>query len=371
MKTPSILVASENSLEGSGGGVQQCTTTFVHLITDGFELTRVAFRSDRRLRSRINNRLFGDAYRRHTPVDLSTQIVVAIEKTGSRIVFFNLGDFPREAAHLRNVYGTKIRLIQLSHGLDSTDMLIDQQFRRSEQGTINSDSRAARIIGDKLQYEADYRRHLDACICLSPLDAEIERWLGARRTMVVPKLIREPALSLRPIEGRAGCVATLDHPPNINGLSQLLRALESRVGDELEFRIVGKPRRIGQSLAEHFHFAQYLGALSDGDLREEAATWCCFVNPVFAYARGCSTKIATALGWGLPIVTTCGGARGYVWDETLQPLAESAEALAEMVIHQSKASQALSNAAGTVKLAQLQGSRQNAATAMTTFISSL
>jgi hypothetical protein len=52
-------------------------------------------------------------------------------------------------------------------------------------------------------------------------------------------------------------------------------------------------------------------------------------------------------------------------------LAESAEALAEMVIHQSKASQALSNAAGTVKLAQLQGSQQQAATMVMTFISSL
>jgi hypothetical protein len=52
--------------------------------------------------------------------------------------------------------------------------------------------------------------------------------------------------------------------------------------------------------------------LSDTELRAEAATWSAFLNPIFCQARGCSTKLATALGWEIPIVTTPVGARGYV-----------------------------------------------------------
>ena len=72
-------------------------------------------------------------------------------------------------------------------------------------------------------------------------------------------------------------------------------------------------------LASRYPFVQYLGPLSDAELRTEASTWCCFVHPMFVYAKGCSTKIGVALGWGLPVATTHLGVRGYVWDAEITP----------------------------------------------------
>jgi len=75
---------------------------------------------------------------------------------------------------------------------------------------------------------------------------------------------------------------------------------------------------------------EYLGGLSDAELTQEAKTWCAFVNPLFCYPRGCSTKLAVPLEWRIPLATTRAGARGYVWDEALIPLVESPEELADL-----------------------------------------
>jgi hypothetical protein len=77
--------------------------------------------------------------------------------------------------------------------------------------------------------------------------------------------------------------------------------------------------------------ASWLKAIH-AELRREAETWCCFVHPLFVNAKGCSTKLATALGWRLPVATTTIGARGYSWDENLIPLATSPDHLADMVL---------------------------------------
>ena len=58
---------------------------------------------------------------------------------------------------------------------------------------------------------------------------------------------------------------------------------------------------------------RYLGPLSNELLEAEARTWSCFLHPIFCYARGASTKLATALSWEIPIVTTPTGRRGYTW----------------------------------------------------------
>ena len=137
----------------------------------------------------------------------------------------------------------------------------------------------------------------------------------------------ESELDADPVDQRVGCVSTLDHPPNHQGLAEVLQALSSRASPGFRFRLVGAPQKIGVALMRQFPFVEYLGALSNSQLRSEAATWCCFVHPLFVYAKGCSTKLAVALGWQLPIATTVYGARGYIWDIRRLPLAEDAEVI--------------------------------------------
>jgi glycosyltransferase involved in cell wall biosynthesis len=368
-KVAVIFVASYNSLRPGGGGVQICTADYMRLLElAGFELHTVSFESDRRFFTRVLRKLEGRPLLRLIPPTLSDEIAAEMERTGARLVFFNLLDYPTVAHDLRKRFGSNVRLIHLSHGLDSTDICIDEQVRRHAAGAHDYDGRAARRLGGKLHFEADYHRYLDAALCLSPLDAELERWLGARRTAWFSRPIRETPLNPKPVNRRVGCVATLDHRPNYHGLIELFESLATGKGQSLSVRLVGGPVEPGQEMAARFSFVEYLGRLSDEQLRREAETWSCFVHPIFHYARGCSTKLAVALGWGLPIATTVAGARGYVWDETTLPLAATPKDLAAMVFAGGKASDFIQRRERSLQIAALQPTDDKLATQMRRFI---
>ena len=56
---------------------------------------------------------------------------------------------------------------------------------------------------------------------------------------------------------------------------------------------------------------EYLGPMEGAEVEHEAASWCAFLHPMFCFARGCSTKLATGLGWQIPCLSTESGVRGY------------------------------------------------------------
>jgi hypothetical protein len=68
-------------------------------------------------------------------------------------------------------------------------------------------------------------------------------------------------------------------------------------------------------LAKNYPIVQYLGRLEEAELRVEAETWNAFLNPIFCNPRGCSTKLASAIAWCIPVITTPAGHRGYHWRE--------------------------------------------------------
>jgi hypothetical protein len=80
--------------------------------------------------------------------------------------------------------------------------------------------------------------------------------------------------------------------------------------------------------AREFPFVDDLGRLNDVALRQEAATWFVFLHPLFCFARGASTKLATGLAWGLPCITTESGMRGYELPENAVSIAGYAAAFA-------------------------------------------
>ena len=281
---------------------------------------------------------------------------VASSWISARFIFFNEIDFPSLLLPLRERFGKSVKLLHLSHGLDSTDICIAQQIERGRLGTERYNGGMVRRLGSKLQCEADYRRYLDGAICLSPLDAELERWLGARRTIWLSQPITEPPLDHKPVVGRVGCVATLDHVPNYDGLVEAFEALAKLKVSNLSFRLVGSPASRGAELGRRYNFVEYLGALSDAELRSEAASWSCFVHPIFHYARGRSTKLAVVLGWGLPLATTAAGARGYIWDESIFPLARTPPELAASVSEQLSLSEFERRREWTLQIAGIQPS---------------
>jgi hypothetical protein len=336
-RIPALFVAHWRVLEPAGGGVQLCNREYMtSLDTAGFQLNVISYEFKNSLGTRLKNRLAPKLLPAEAPGDLAGRIEAGLAADGAKFVFHAMNAFPSVLCNIGQRF-PGVRQVMLSHGTESIDFCIEQGIRRDAREENRSRATAERMLGRALLEQREQRRHIDAVLTLSSLDAEVEKWLGARRVLRVPRTIPCDRLNSEPIDGRVGCVATLDHPPNASGLDQLLCELAGRAPADFRLRLVGGPTSCGATLAARHAFVDYLGPLSDEELRAEAASWCCFVNPIFVYSKGCSTKLAVALGWGLPVATTRFGARGYEWDERMIPLAEDPPALAEMSIERARA----------------------------------
>ncbi len=324
-----IFVASRNSLSSSeNGGVQWCTRDYLAtLATAGFKIETVAYENDRSWSSRFARKLRPRPYRYQVSPKVLKEIETVRKSSGAKWIFLNNSEPLELTAKIRELFGRDVKVIYLSHGTECTDQINDIRLGGN---LIPPHRRKPAWVGRLLFAEIEQRQHLDGVVCASEEDVLFERWLGVEHVCCLLRSIQPDPLVWKPVRGRIGTVGTLSHVPNVDGIRRLAAALEAHPGFRL--RLVGRPITMGQRLAGKFKAIEYLGALSDDQLKEEAATWCAFLNPIFCQARGISTKLATALGWGLPVLTTVQGARGYRWEDSILPRAETAEALAAMAV---------------------------------------
>lgn len=314
----SLFISPSSFLKVSGGGVQWCTREYLETIrTAGLDPQIISYDVPRDYLTRLNRKLFSFPYRGLHPTGLVSHIIVEARSLGANLIFLNNNDAASLAPALRR-NAPDLKLIYLSHGVEITDVVNNL---RISPDVLQSSQRKSRWIGDLLKIELEIREALDGVICISQEDMAFEQWLGAKKTLFLPRQIKADLLNISPVRGRVGTVSTLDHGPNIHGLRLLAEAL-SHVS-AIELRLVGGPENIGRSMRDQYKAITYLGRLSDEELKNEASTWCAFVNPIFCYARGASTKVATALGWGLPVLTTKLGARGYRWNDQVMPYCSS------------------------------------------------
>ena len=307
---PALFVTARGNLTAGGGGVQIYTRESMEVLrAAGFALTVIPHGIDRRPWTRLRRKFFPRPYANLLPPGLAGEIAAAREATGSRFVFLTVDLAPLAGALRERFSAADAQIVLLSLGLESVDYL--HAVRAHGPAT----SAAALKLGRQLFAETDQRRHIDQVVCLAPFEAEIERWLGARRVHWLPRTVPDQTLDWRPDPARLGGVCTVNHPPNEEGLRLFLPEFARLAPPGVRFRLVGGPEAEGRALAARYPVMDYLGPLDDEALAAEAATWSAFVHPLFCYARGCSTKLAVALGWRLPVVTTPAGARGYTWRE--------------------------------------------------------
>jgi hypothetical protein len=230
-------------------------------------------------------------------------------------IFLNQTSLAAFASKIRKVIPAKCRIIVLSHGLESTDLLHLIRLRPTLplSGRVRPLSSIA--LGLEILTEAKLRQDVDLVFALSPFDAAFERWTGAGHVEWLPRSIRSAPLVWSPTGNRLGFVGTLDHAPNLSGLVEVLEKLAMRMDrpERFRVRVVGGPNKIGLWLARRYPFIDYVGLLNDDELAVEAASWNALLHPIFCQPRGASTKLATAIGWQIPIVTTTFGCRGYEW----------------------------------------------------------
>lgn len=329
--TGAVLVTAAYAMQPAGGGVQRCTREYVATLqAAGFTLHEARYEIDRRPAARLRRKLNPAPYRDLIARSFVRQAAGTIRRLRPRWVFFNQIEAAPIATDLASLRTEGVRFAMLSHGVDSSDYLHTVRVAGGD-GTRPVAARDARWLGRQLFAEMEQHRHFDVVFCLSETDRLFHQWLGAPAVHVLPRLIERRPIDWHPIAGRLGTIGTLDHAPNREGIALFCRALEA-AGAPARLRLIGRPEHCGRELAREFRAVEYLGGLSDEEFEAEARTWSAFVNPIFCYARGCSTKLAVPLGWQLPVATTRAGARGYWWDETLVPLAENPSGLAVLAM---------------------------------------
>ncbi len=328
---PGIFVAMSPFVNSTSGAVSMCAHEYLRTIAAaGFRLEMVTFDVDRRLPARLKRRLWPQPYSNRIPPFVASEVAAMVRKTGARFVF--LYDAAPLAASLRAEAGKDVQIVMLSIGLESVDHLHKMRAKKEVVEVFQAPHASRAVLADKLCAENSQRRYIDHVFCLSPFEVEIERWIGAKAATWLPRTISGKTLAWQPHEGRMGFVGSISHEPNIEGLLQFARALVPLAPKGFSLRVVGGPEEVGRALQQRFGFIEYLGPLQDPELEREAATWSCFVHPLFCWACGCSMKLAVALGWQIPIVTTPAGRRGYTWSTGELALAETPDDLARLAL---------------------------------------
>lgn len=328
---PAIFLHHESELREGGGGVQLCTREYFATLTKaGFALTPVAMKTSRRLKNRLGRYLWPNPYEHRYEVSSLHEALDRAKPPAPEFIFLNQRSLGKLLPALRSLYEHS-KVVILSHGLESTDYF--HELREIGGGPRRTVSvLQTTMLGARLLSEGRQAVYIDHVFCLSEFELSLEHWLGVHSASLLPRIVNRKPLDWKPAAGRLGYVGTLDHRPNREALELFLNALAKNGVTDADVRLVGGPPESGEVIARRYPFVTYLGQLDDEKLIAEASSWSCFLHPLFCYARGASTKLAIALGWEIPIVTTRVGARGYSWTAGSLPMADDPEAFAKLAI---------------------------------------
>lgn len=316
------------------GGVQLCSREFHFIIEKikDIELTNYYVPYTRKISQRIMIRLGMENYSMYDVKKDAPALLEYIDKNGINLVFINMSSLIRYARPVREAFGDKVKIVLLSHGNHSGDFLhlISKPLAKpSALRQLLNKLRLGRLISTESEYRV---RYLDAVVALSETERQIENWFGGRKVAFLPRRLYADFLSYDPIFGRIGFVGRLDHPPNLQGMYILLDQVKKYDHSKIKIRVVGAPESYGRELQQLYPFVEYLGELSDKDLEREVAGWSLLLNPVWWYSTGASTKLARAISWGVPIISTTAGMRGYEWKQGALLIADTAEEMTRLML---------------------------------------
>lgn len=350
-----LFLSEQNALAPGGGGQQLCTREYIETLQlAGFELTELGFATDRALATRIRRKLRPVPYANVIPADYFARVESAVRAVNPTFIFCNLYNSLPLASRLRDMASPATRLVFLSHGLASVDEVHAARIANELPDQAHLPPVEDNRIGSMLRFEARALHVFDHVFCLAEFEVEICRWLGARSVSWCPRILRPGGfLNWKPIGDRIGVVGTIDHPPNLEGIERFCAAVNAVGAGQLRLRLITRSRAVAASISERYPFIDDLGPLdTPSALEAEAATWSAFVHPIFCYAMGCSTKVATGLNWGLPVLTSTAGFRGYTWEQGRLPALDSPQQMAQHALEILECTHAAALRAEVLKAAQ-------------------
>ena len=320
------------------GGVQLCSREFLEIVRSASDETAlVPVTVTRAPWWRLRRRLALGAYLLYRPEEVRERLSNAIRSLQPTHIFLNRTELARLAAIAAEL-APEARVVVMSHGNQSGDDLYEVAGSGGRRNRGLARFAAAWRLGCDLVTESRFRHGPVHAVCvMSEEEAVLERWLGARKTIVLPRIIQTHPLDWKPVPGRVGFVGTLDHTPNRVALERLCARLQTRGAAGIELRLAGGPAEAGESLAARYPFVTYVGRPDNETLRREVAGWSLFLNPIFWLSRGASMKLGQSLAWAVPALTTRAGARGYrlspgqtvITEDTVESFASELLALVE------------------------------------------
>ena len=308
------------------GGVQICTNEFVELLKRaGIDLNFFALETTRSYLRRIKIKLGLDIFDYYDIGKYFLQMAELIKKESIELAIINQVNLLPFAKLLKEAFGNRLKIIVLSHGNESGDYL--HEILHGGNSILKSLK-----MGALLTREAKYfARYVDLLIVISEHEKRIAQWMGAINCIYIPRTIPKSPVIWQQVEtNRIGFIGTLNHLPNLKGVELLASELD-KLSFNGEFRIVGGPEKYGKELEIKFKCIKYVGFVSNELLIKEVATWGVFVNAIFWYSRGCSTKLAQIISWEIPIVSTTAGVRGYEWSNGDMIFADSPNIMAKKI----------------------------------------
>lgn len=317
MKKAVFLTNKSSLYSAVTGGVQLCSQEFLDILNavDSIELKHYYVSFTKNLVQRILIKIGFENYSMYDVEKDKKSFIEFLRVNKIEIVFINMASLVRYAKPIKEAFGNEVRIILMSHGNHSGDFLhlISKPITKvSFLKKVLNKIRLGLLISTESEFRVKY---VDAVVALSETETQIENWFGAKQTLFLPRKLHSNFLKYNPIIGRVGFVGRLDHPPNLQGMEILLDGFNVSQEKPVEIRLVGAPEKIGKQLAKKYAQVTYLGELSNNNLETEVATWAILLNPVWWYSTGASTKLAKAISWGVPIVTTTAGMRGYKWQK--------------------------------------------------------
>jgi glycosyltransferase involved in cell wall biosynthesis len=287
------------------GGVQLCTQEFItYLKTAGYTINIFKVQPEITIAKKIKIKLDIEAYSIYEVDKYLAPIIDAIKTNNIKLMLFNQLNIAHWVTVIKNRLPADVKFIALSHGNESGDYL--HHVTHNHQNSFIKTWRLGRLLIREKQIFSI----LDGVISISRQEEYINSWIGAKEVLYLPRILTPAFINWQQNAKQVGFVGTLDHLPNLDGIKRLAVELKKQnFGAELV--LVGGPEHIGKQVEQEHSFIKYKGRLNSEQLENEVKTWAIFLNPVFWYARGSSTKLAQAINWGLPVITTPAGARGY------------------------------------------------------------
>lgn len=316
-KIIALLLYNPSDLNSEiNGGVQICSQEFLEIIKNTVdELHYFKVDNSRAIMFRLMHKVNFDLYQSYAIKKYKETLISTIVKQKINHVFINKAELIKFSKLIKDAnLPEPPKVIIMSHGNESGDLLGDLSGKTTKFNGILKYLGVLKL-GIVLYLESWYRkRYVDLVCTMSDEESAIEKWLGMNMTFFIPRLIHQSDNVIRmPKSGVFGYVGTLSHTPNFVALNDLFSEI-AKCDTFPEIRIVGQPAEMGENFAKQYAFVKYLGALKDTNLIEEVKNWSFFINPIFNYSRGASMKLAKAIEWQVPVITTIAGRRGYIFN---------------------------------------------------------